>query len=71
MDSEANLASRTPAVWTLGEGRRPEEKIWMKTHLTMYAHVSDEHRVSLDITNVILQNGCWVGKKKAENVELV
>lgn len=41
LDSDANPASKPPVEWASGEGRRPEEKIWMKTHLTMYAHVSN------------------------------
>lgn len=29
-----------PAEWATGDGRRSTEKAWLKTHLTMYAHVS-------------------------------
>lgn len=29
-----------PAEWAAGEGRKANEKLWLKTHLTMYAHVS-------------------------------
>lgn len=35
---DADPRSLPPAAWATGEGRKPIEKVWLKTHLTMYAN---------------------------------
>jgi hypothetical protein len=40
LDPEANPASKPPASWAAGKGRIAQEKIWIRSHLTMYANVS-------------------------------
>lgn len=37
---EACPSAVPPAEWAAGEGRKATEKVWLKNHLTMYAHVS-------------------------------
>jgi hypothetical protein len=37
---DADPNSSPPASWASGEARRPVEKVWLKTHLTLYANVS-------------------------------
>ena len=35
--------TRPPESWATAEGRKSIEKVWPKTHLTMYAHVCIQH----------------------------
>ena len=37
---DADPNSLPPSSWATGEARRPVEKVWLKTHLTLYANVS-------------------------------
>jgi hypothetical protein len=37
---DADPGSLPPASWAAGEARRPIERVWLKTHLILHAHVS-------------------------------
>jgi hypothetical protein len=65
---DADPCSLPPVSWATGEARRPIERVWLKTHLTLYANVSLVFQDSqLPISYVTHQNGSWFRMKEAEN----
>ena len=64
---DADPDSLPPASWATGEARRPIERVWLKTHLTLYANVSLIIQVfRLIISYTPHQNGSWFTMKEAE-----
>jgi len=37
LDMDSNPESKPPAAWAMGNGRKAIEKIWVKSHITIYA----------------------------------
>ena len=34
---DSNPEAKPPVAWALGNGRKAVEKVWIKTHITLYA----------------------------------
>lgn len=65
---EACPGAVPPAEWTEageGDGRKSQEKAWLKAHLTMYAHVSTDVSENVRVVLTVLQNGFWVNMREA------
>ncbi len=62
--------ARPPPEWVNDEGQRSKEKIFPKTHLTLYVLVCIQslHDIVLD-SNVPFQGGLWVKMTEAEREE--
>ena len=37
LDMDSNPEAKPPAAWGVGNGRKAIEKVWVKTHVTLYA----------------------------------
>ena len=55
--------TRVPRSWAIAKGRKVIEKIWPKTHLTMYA--TGLLLVSV-LANISVQGGLWVKTEEAK-----
>ena len=37
LDMDSNPEAKPPVAWAVGSGRKAAEKVWVKTHITLYA----------------------------------
>ena len=37
LDMDSNPESKPPAAWAMGKGRKAIEKVWVKSHISIYA----------------------------------
>jgi hypothetical protein len=71
-DPEASPQSLPPPEWAESDNlRKREEKVRLRSHLTMYAKVSDRilktnRTTFLCVVRFLAQNGYWVKFKEAE-----
>jgi hypothetical protein len=67
IDLEANPDAKPPVTWASGNGREAIEKVWLKSHIVMYAKVRFfSIWTMVDIDGVSIKDGVWLKMTEAK-----